>query len=84
MLVNSDGVLELLKKGDLLFVVVGFELLWVVILVLVQWLCKFDCNGVIFGGIDIGSVVLVEVGLFDGCCVILYWEVIDVFQEFYL
>lgn len=63
MSVNSDGALEPLKKGDLLFVVAGFEPLRAVTPALVQWLRKLDRNGVTLGGIDTGSVVLAEAGL---------------------
>ncbi|MCR7441322.1 HTH-type transcriptional regulator CdhR, partial [Pseudomonas aeruginosa] len=83
MSVNSDGALEPLKKGDLLFVVAGFEPLRAVTPALVQWLRKLDRNGVPLGGIDTGSVVLAEAGLLDGRRATLHWEAIDAFQESY-
>lgn len=83
MSVNSDGALEPLKKGDLLFVVAGFEPLRAVTPALVQWLRKLDRNGVTLGGIDTGSVVLAEAGLLDGRRATLHWEAIDAFQESY-
>ena len=79
---EHDGALEPLKKGDLLFVVAGFEPLRAVTPALVR-AAQARSQRVTLGGIDTGSVVLAEAGLLDGRRATLHWEAIDAFQESY-
>lgn len=48
---------------------------------ILNWLCCEFCKGLIVGGLCIVGYVLVCVGLFEDCQVIIYWENQDGFIE---
>jgi AraC family carnitine catabolism transcriptional activator len=83
MSINADGPLEPLKRGATLLVVAGFEPLQAFGPALEHWLKRLDHEGVVLGGIDTGSFVLAEAGLFGGQRLTLHWEAIGAFQESY-
>lgn len=83
MSLNVDTALELPAAGDSLFVVAGFEPLAHFDHRLAQWLHRAERDGATLGGIDTGSFVLAEAGLFAGQRLTLHWEAIEAFQERY-
>ncbi|WP_300652399.1 GlxA family transcriptional regulator [Pseudomonas sp.] len=83
MSLNVDTALELPAAGDSLFVVAGFEPLAHFDHRLAQWLHRAEREGATLGGIDTGSFVLAEAGLFAGQRLTLHWEAIEAFQERY-
>lgn len=83
MSLNVDTALELPAAGDSLFVVAGFQPLATFDHRLSLWLHRVEREGVTLGGIDTGSFVLAEAGLFAGQQLTLHWEAIEAFQERY-
>lgn len=83
MSLNVDTALELPAAGASLFVVAGFEPLASFDARLAHWLHRAEREGVLLGGIDTGSFVLAEAGLFAGQRLTLHWEAIEAFQERY-
>ncbi len=83
MSLNVEGALELPAAGDTLFVVAGFDPLADFDQRLAHWLHRAEREGATLGGIDTGSFVLAEAGLFAGQRLTLHWEAIDAFQERY-
>jgi AraC family carnitine catabolism transcriptional activator len=83
MSLNVDAALELPAAGASLFVVAGFEPLASFDARLAHWLHRAEREGVLLGGIDTGSFVLAEAGLFAGQRLTLHWEAIEAFQERY-
>ncbi|MDA7089293.1 GlxA family transcriptional regulator [Pseudomonas sp. SA3-5] len=83
MSLNVDTALELPTAGDSLFVIAGFEPLASFDHRLAQWLHRAEREGATLGGIDTGSFVLAEAGLFAGQRLTLHWEAIEAFQERY-
>jgi AraC family carnitine catabolism transcriptional activator len=83
MSLNVDTALELPAAGDSLFVVAGFEPLASFDTRLAHWLHRLEREGVLLGGIDTGSFVLAEAGLFGQQRLTLHWEAIEAFQERY-
>ncbi|SDI22037.1 AraC family transcriptional regulator, carnitine catabolism transcriptional activator [Pseudomonas benzenivorans] len=83
MSLNVDAALQLPAAGDTLFVVAGFEPLAHFDQRLAHWLHRAEREGATLGGIDTGSFVLAEAGLFAGQRLTLHWEAIDAFQERY-
>ena len=83
MSLNVDTALELPAASDSLFVVAGFEPLATVDHRLTQWLHRAERVCAILGGIDTGSFVLAEAGLFGAQRLTLHWEAIEAFQERY-
>jgi AraC family carnitine catabolism transcriptional activator len=83
MSLNVDAALELPGAGASLFVVAGFEPLASFDARLAHWLHRAEREGVLLGGIDTGSFVLAEAGLFAGQRLTLHWEAIEAFQERY-
>ena len=81
MSLNVDAALALPAAGDTLFVVAGFEPLAHFDQRLAHWLHRAEREGATLGGIDTGSFVLAEAGLFAGQRLTLHWEAIDTFQE---
>lgn len=81
MSLNVDGALEPPAAGDSLFVVAGFEPLAHFDQRLAHWLHRIEREGATLGGIDTGSFVLAEAGLFAGQRLTLHWEAIEAFQE---
>ncbi|WP_375741076.1 GlxA family transcriptional regulator [Pseudomonas boanensis] len=80
---NVDGGLDTPLEGDCLFVVAGFEPLVSFDSRLAHWLHRAERQGLLLGGIDTGSFVLAEAGLFGKQRLTLHWEAIDAFQERY-
>jgi AraC family carnitine catabolism transcriptional activator len=66
-----------------LFIVAGFNPLAAYTRELGNWLRQLDRAGVTLGGIDTGSFVLAEAGLFDTQRVTLHWEAASAFSERY-
>ncbi|WP_324732786.1 GlxA family transcriptional regulator [Pseudomonas paeninsulae] len=83
MSLNVDTALELPAAGDSLFVVAGFQPLATFDHRLSLWLHRVEREGATLGGIDTGSFVLAEAGLFAGQQLTLHWEAIEAFQERY-
>ena len=83
MSLNVDAALELPAAGASLFVVAGFEPLASFDARLAHWLHRLEREGVLLGGIDTGSFVLAEAGLFGQQRLTLHWEAIEAFQERY-
>jgi AraC family carnitine catabolism transcriptional activator len=83
MSLNVDAALELPGAGASLFVVAGFEPLASFDARLAHWLHRAEREGVLLGGIDTGSFVLAEAGLFGLQRLTLHWEAIEAFQERY-
>jgi AraC family carnitine catabolism transcriptional activator len=83
MSLNVDGALALPAASDLLLVVAGFEPLAAFDQRLALWLQRTEREGATLGGIDTGSFVLAEAGLFDGQRLTLHWEAIEAFRERY-
>ncbi|MDM8348814.1 GlxA family transcriptional regulator [Pseudomonas sp. sp1636] len=83
MSLNVDSALALPAAGDCLFVVAGFEPLAHFDRHLAHWLHRGEREGVLLGGIDTGSFVLAEAGLFGQQRLTLHWEAIEAFQERY-
>lgn len=83
MSLNVDAALQLPAAGDTLFVVAGFEPLASFDQRLAHWLHRVEREGATLGGIDTGSFVLAEAGLFGQQRLTLHWEAIDAFLERY-
>lgn len=83
MSLNVDAALQLPAAGDTLFVVAGFDPLAHFDQRLAHWLHRIEREGATLGGIDTGSFVLAETGLFDQQRLTLHWEAIEAFQERY-
>ncbi|MNQ39477.1 HTH-type transcriptional regulator CdhR [compost metagenome] len=83
MSLNVDAALELPGGGSSLFVVAGFEPLALFDHRLGHWLHQAEREGATLGGIDTGSFVLAEAGLFGQQRLTLHWEAIEAFQERY-
>ncbi|MEX6500439.1 GlxA family transcriptional regulator [Pseudomonas zhanjiangensis] len=83
MSLNVDSALELPAAGDSLFVVAGYEPLLHFNARLGAWLRRADREAGLLGGIDTGSFVLAEAGLFGDQCLTLHWEAIEAFKERY-
>ncbi|NQD93667.1 GlxA family transcriptional regulator [Pseudomonas sp. CrR25] len=83
MSLNVDADLQLPAADDSLFVVAGFEPLTHFDHRLAHWLHRVERDGTTLGGIDTGSFVLAEAGLFANQRLTLHWEAIDAFQERY-
>jgi len=83
MSLNVDAALELPAAGASLFVVAGFEPLASFDARLGHWLHRVEREGATLGGIDTGSFVLAEAGLFGQQRLTLHWEAIEAFQERY-
>lgn len=83
MSLNVDAALEPPVAIDSLFVVAGFEPLAAFDHRLSLWLHRAEREGATLGGIDTGSFVLAEAGLFAGQRLTLHWEAIEAFKERY-
>ncbi|MBA1273613.1 GlxA family transcriptional regulator [Stutzerimonas azotifigens] len=83
MSLNVDGSLELADALDALFVVAGFEPLAHYHNRLGHWLHRREQQLKVLGGIDTGSFVLAEAGLFQRQRLTLHWEAIEAFRERY-
>lgn len=69
---------------DTLFIVAGFDPLTCYSRALGDWLRQQHRHGATLGGIDTGSFVLAEAGLFDASHTLtLHWEALAVFRERY-
>jgi AraC family carnitine catabolism transcriptional activator len=83
MSLNVDAALQPLGADDTLLVVAGFEPLARFDARLARWLHQADRTATALGGIDTGSFVLAESGLFDTQRLTLHWEAVDAFAERY-
>lgn len=83
MSLNVDNGLHPLSTEDTLLVVAGFEPLARFDAPLARWLNHADRMAAALGGIDTGSFVLAEAGLFAKQRVTLHWEAIGAFLERY-
>lgn len=83
MSLNVDDSLELPEESRALFVVAGFEPLAHYDHTLAHWLQRREPELAVLGGIDTGSFVLAEAGLFQHQRLTLHWEAIDAFRERY-
>lgn len=83
MSLNVDGGLALPDDTHASFVVAGFEPLAHYDHHLAHWLQRRDAELAVLGGIDTGSFVLAEAGLFQHQRLTLHWEAIDAFRERY-
>lgn len=83
MSLNVDAALCPLSPDDTLLVVAGFEPLARFDARLSHWLHQAERTVMALGGIDTGSFVLAEAGLFDTQRLTLHWEAIDAFVERY-
>lgn len=83
MSLNVDAALHPLSPDDTLLVVAGFEPLARFDARLAHWLHQVERTVVALGGIDTGSFVLAEAGLFGPQRLTLHWEAIDAFVERY-
>lgn len=81
MSLNVDSGLELPDTPAALFVVAGFEPLAHFDARLAHWLQRSERQTPVLGGIDTGSFVLAEAGLFQRQRLTLHWEAIDAFRE---
>ncbi|MBE0630514.1 MAG: AraC family transcriptional regulator, partial [Burkholderia vietnamiensis] len=69
---------------DTVFVVAGFDPLACYDRALADWLRRQHRHGATLGGIDTGSFVLAEAGLFDASQTLtLHWEALAAFRERY-
>lgn len=76
--------LEVLVDVDIIVVLVWCDLVELVLFVLLDVLCVVYVCGVCLVGLCLGVVVFVQVGLFDGCCVLIYWVFMDDVVVLYL
>lgn len=83
MSLNVEAGLELPAAVDGLFVVAGYEPLRHYDSHLGHWLRRAERDTGLLGGIDTGSFVLAEAGLFAGQSLTLHWEAIEAFKERY-
>ena len=83
MSLNVDAGLDTPGANSLLFVVAGFEPLASYDARLAAWLHRAERQGATLGGIDTGSFVLAEAGLFGEQRLTLHWEAIEAFKERY-
>lgn len=83
MSLNVDAGLEPAQPMEALFVVAGFEPLASYDQRLAHWLQRREPELKVLGGIDTGSFVLAEAGLFQRQRLTLHWEAIDAFRERY-
>ncbi|SFQ08760.1 GlxA family transcriptional regulator [Pseudomonas borbori] len=83
MSLNVDAALESPGAGSSLFVVAGFEPLALFDHRLGHCLHQAEREGATLGGIDTGSFVLAEAGLFGQQRLTLHWEAIEAFRERY-
>ncbi|NRO95077.1 helix-turn-helix domain-containing protein [Paraburkholderia sp. NMBU_R16] len=71
-------------KAAIVFIVAGFEPLACYTRALGEWLRRLDRDGVTLGGIDTGSFVIAEAGLFGRSDrLTLHWEALGAFRERY-
>lgn len=64
---------------DVLIVLFWCDMKECFLVVMVNVVCDVYVCGVIVVGLCLGVFVLVEVGVFDGYEVIMYWSVVEVF-----
>ncbi|MGP0171863.1 GlxA family transcriptional regulator [Pseudomonas sp. NCHU5208] len=83
MSLNVDDRLQLPDDTYALFVVAGFEPLAHYDHHLAHWLQRREAELAVLGGIDTGSFVLAEAGLFQHQRLTLHWEAIEAFRERY-
>jgi AraC family carnitine catabolism transcriptional activator len=81
---NAEAAFDAVKHAQTLFVVAGFEPLACYTRGLGSWLKRLDRAGATLGGIDTGSFILAEAGLFSPMdSLTLHWEALSAFCERY-
>jgi AraC family carnitine catabolism transcriptional activator len=81
---NAEAAFDAVKHAQTLFVVAGFEPLACYTRGLGSWLKRLDRAGATLGGIDTGSFILAEAGLFSPRdSLTLHWEALSAFCERY-
>ncbi len=81
---NADAAFAEVERADTVFVIAGFEPLARYTRTLGDWLRRQHLGGATIGGIDTGSFVLAEAGLFDPSHTLtLHWEALAAFRERY-
>ena len=77
---NAEAAFDAVKHAQTLFVVAGFEPLACYTRALGNWLKRLDRAGATLGGIDTGSFILAEAGLFRPAdSLTLHWEALSAF-----
>jgi AraC family carnitine catabolism transcriptional activator len=81
---SAEAAFDAVKHAQTLFVVAGFEPLACYTRGLGSWLKRLDREGATLGGIDTGSFILAEAGLFRPAdSLTLHWEALSAFSERY-
>ncbi|RKO29368.1 GlxA family transcriptional regulator [Burkholderia mallei] len=81
---NADAAFAQVEHAHTIFVIAGFDPLARYTRALGDWLRREYRQGATAGGIDTGSFVLAEAGLFDAShALTLHWEALAAFQERY-
>ncbi|TDN61363.1 AraC family transcriptional regulator with amidase-like domain [Paraburkholderia sp. BL10I2N1] len=81
---NAEAAFGDVAQADTVFVVAGFEPLACYTRALGDWLKGLDRAGATLGGIDTGSFVLAEAGLFrQADRLTVHWEALSAFHERY-
>lgn len=81
---NAEAAIGDVKAAQTLFVVAGFEPLACYTRALGDGLKRLDRAGATLGGIDTGSFILAEAGLFGGSdSLTVHWEALSAFRERY-
>ncbi|HEV3424340.1 MAG TPA: GlxA family transcriptional regulator [Paraburkholderia sp.] len=81
---NAEASFDAVKHAHTLFVVAGFEPLACYTPALGHWLKRLDRAGATLGGIDTGSFILAEAGLFSKAdSLTVHWEALSAFRERY-
>ncbi|SME94756.1 GlxA family transcriptional regulator [Pseudogulbenkiania subflava] len=83
MSLAAEGACAGVGEVRTLFVVAGFNPLAHATPALTAWLRQLDRQGATLGGIDTGSFVLAEAGMFRHEKLTLHWEAIAAFRERY-
>ncbi|AOK31539.1 AraC family transcriptional regulator [Burkholderia singularis] len=84
ILLNADAAFAQITRASTIFVVAGFDPLACYTRALGDWLKREYRHGATLGGIDTGSFVLAQAGLFDPSHVLtLHWEALAAFRERY-
>jgi AraC family carnitine catabolism transcriptional activator len=81
---NAEAAFDAAGHTQTIFVVAGFEPLACYTPALGRWLKRLDRAGATLGGIDTGSFVLAEAGLFSkAVSLTVHWEALSAFRERY-
>ncbi|MGV2290292.1 GlxA family transcriptional regulator [Trinickia sp. YCB016] len=82
--INAEARFDALESADTVFVIAGFEPLARYERALGDWLKRLSRASTTLGGIDTGSFILAEAGLFEPRQTLtLHWEALSAFNERY-